>query len=103
MRSLAVRECLYRRTQRQRRLLGCILTVTMNETRTQSTACEYVCMNNQNDIIDNLIETLKDGQEGFKQAAEAVKDTQLKSLFEEYSLQRSRFAGELQNEAIGMG
>lgn len=53
--------------------------------------------------INSLIETLKDGQEGFRQAAEAVKDSQLKSLFSEYSLQRSRFAGELQSEAIGMG
>ena len=35
--------------------------------------------------INSLIETLKDGQEGFKQAAEAVKDTSLKSLFNEFS------------------
>ena len=47
-------------------------------------------MNNQNDTIDNLIETLKDGQEGFKQTAEGVKDAQLKSLFDEYSRQRAR-------------
>ncbi len=53
--------------------------------------------------INGLIETLKDGQEGFRQAAEAVKDSQLKTLFSEYSLQRSKFAGELQNEAISMG
>ncbi|MGZ4967304.1 MAG: ferritin-like domain-containing protein [Chthoniobacterales bacterium] len=53
--------------------------------------------------INGLIETLKDGQEGFRQAAESVKDPELKSLFNEYSLQRSRFAGELQSEAIGLG
>ena len=53
--------------------------------------------------INDLIETLKDGQEGFKQASEAVKDTNLKSLFSEYSLQRSKFAGELQAEARQMG
>jgi uncharacterized protein (TIGR02284 family) len=53
--------------------------------------------------INSLIETLKDGQEGFRQAAEAVQDPSLKSLFSEYSLQRSRFAGELQNEAITLG
>jgi len=56
-------------------------------------------MEKQNKIIDNLIETLKDGQEGFKQAAEGVADPQLKSLFNEYSQQRSRFANELQNQA----
>jgi uncharacterized protein (TIGR02284 family) len=53
--------------------------------------------------INGLIETLKDGQEGFRQAAEAVQNPELKSLFNEYSMQRSRFAGELQNEAISLG
>jgi uncharacterized protein (TIGR02284 family) len=56
-------------------------------------------MNNQDKIIENLIETLKDGQEGFKQAAEAVKDPQLKSLFDEYSRQRAQFAVELRSKA----
>ena len=53
--------------------------------------------------INNLIETLKDGQEGFKQAAEGVKDPQLKSLFNDYSQQRSRFATELQSQARSLG
>src|SRR5436305_13394205 len=53
--------------------------------------------------LNSLIETLKDGQEGFRQASAAVKDSQLKSLFSEYSLQRAKFAGELQNEAITLG
>src|SRR5436190_20952211 len=52
--------------------------------------------------INDLIETLKDGQEGFRQAAEAVEDPELKSLFNEYSLQRARFAGELQSDAIAL-
>jgi len=63
-------------------------------------------MSQQKEIIstiNGLIETLKDGQEGFRQASDAVKDSQLKTLFSEYSLQRSKFAGELQNEAIGLG
>ena len=53
--------------------------------------------------INSLIETLKDGQEGFKQAAEGVKDPTLKSLFNEYSMQRAKFAGELQAEAVQLG
>jgi uncharacterized protein (TIGR02284 family) len=53
--------------------------------------------------LNDLIETLKDGQEGFRQSAEGVDDPQLKSVFDEYSLQRSRFAGELQSEVRGMG
>jgi uncharacterized protein (TIGR02284 family) len=54
-------------------------------------------------ILDDLIETLKDGEQGFKQAAEGVKDPQLKSVFNEYSRQRSRFAAELQNQAQALG
>jgi uncharacterized protein (TIGR02284 family) len=53
--------------------------------------------------INNLIETLKDGQKGFKEAAEAVNDPQLKSLFTGYSQQRSRFASELQTQARSVG
>jgi uncharacterized protein (TIGR02284 family) len=53
--------------------------------------------------INNLVETLKDGHEGFKEAAEGVKDPQLKSLFNEYSQQRFRFASELQSQARNLG
>jgi uncharacterized protein (TIGR02284 family) len=63
-------------------------------------------MSQQKEIIstiNGLIETLKDGQKGFRQASEAVNDSQLKTLFNEYSLQRAKFAGELQNEAITLG
>ena len=56
-------------------------------------------MKEQEKIIDTLIETLKDGQEGFKQAAESVKDPQLKSVFDEYSRQRARFVSELRSQA----
>lgn len=54
-------------------------------------------------VIDDLIETLKDGQQGFKEAAEAVKDPQLKSLFSEYSAQRAQFVSSLQNEVRSLG
>jgi uncharacterized protein (TIGR02284 family) len=63
-------------------------------------------MSQQKEIIstiNDLIETLKDGQKGFREASEAVKDTRMKSIFSEFSLQRARFAGELQNEAITLG
>jgi uncharacterized protein (TIGR02284 family) len=54
-------------------------------------------------IIDDLIKTLKDGEEGFKQAADGVKNPQLKSLFNDYSRQRSRFAAELQHQVQNLG
>ena len=53
--------------------------------------------------INNLIETLKDGEKGFKEAAGAVRDPQLKSLFQQYSQQRHRFASELQAQALSLG
>jgi uncharacterized protein (TIGR02284 family) len=53
--------------------------------------------------INGLIETLKDGEKGFKEASEAVKDPQLKSLFQQYSQQRHRFASELQVQAQTLG
>jgi len=56
-------------------------------------------MKEQDKIVDNLIETLKDGQESFKQVAEGVKDPQLKAVFDEYSRQRGRFAVELRSKA----
>ena len=56
-------------------------------------------MKDQNKIIDDLIKTLKDGQEGFKQAAEGVKDPQLKSLFNDYAQQRARLMVELRSIA----
>jgi len=46
--------------------------------------------------LNNLIETCKDGQEGFKQAAEGVERSDLKSLFYDLGQQRAKFAGELQ-------
>jgi uncharacterized protein (TIGR02284 family) len=53
--------------------------------------------------LNNLIETLKDGQEGFKQSASGVDDPQLKTMFDTLSLQRSKFAGELQSEVTRLG
>jgi len=46
--------------------------------------------------LNNLIETCKDGQEGFQQAAEGVQNSQLKTLFYEFGQQRAQFSGELQ-------
>jgi len=53
--------------------------------------------------LNNLIETCKDGQDGFKTAAEGVDRSELKTLFYEFSQQRATFAGELQNEVRRLG
>lgn len=53
--------------------------------------------------LNTLIETCKDGQEGFKDAAEAVDNSEMKTLFYDLSQQRSQFAGELQEEVRRLG
>ena len=53
--------------------------------------------------LNGLIETCKDGQDGFKVAAEGVERSDLKSLFYECSQQRSQFAGELQSLVRELG
>lgn len=49
--------------------------------------------------LNNLIETCKDGEQGFQTAAQGARDPQLKELFQTYARQRAEFARELQ-EAI---
>ena len=53
--------------------------------------------------LNGLIETCRDGQEGFRTAAEGVKRSELKELFRAYSGQRASFVGELQDEVRHMG
>lgn len=53
--------------------------------------------------LNNLIATCRDGQEGFKTAAEGVENEELKELFYSYSRQRANFAGELQDEVRRLG
>ena len=54
--------------------------------------------------LNTLIETCKDGQEGFRLAAEGITgDENLKDFLFSCSLQRSKFAGVLQSEVIAMG
>lgn len=63
----------------------------------------FIAMSKPTSILNDLIETLKDGQAGFQSAAADVESTDLKSLFSEYSLQRSKFAGDLQSLARSLG
>jgi uncharacterized protein (TIGR02284 family) len=53
--------------------------------------------------LNGLIETCRDGQEGFQQAADGVERSDLKSLFFEFSQQRAQFTGELQDLVRGLG
>lgn len=60
----------------------------------------------QNKVIstlNNLIETCKDGAEGFQTAAGGLKDAQVKTQFLEYSRQREQMVRELQEEVRRLG
>jgi uncharacterized protein (TIGR02284 family) len=46
--------------------------------------------------LNELVETCKDGENGFREAAEKAKDASLKALFVKYSAQRAGYAQELQ-------
>ena len=54
-------------------------------------------------ILNNLIETCKDGQEGFKTCAEDIKNPELKALFTKHAEECAHAAGELQTEVIALG
>jgi uncharacterized protein (TIGR02284 family) len=54
-------------------------------------------------VLNNLIETVKDGEKGFRTAAEGLKNPQTKSLFGEYASQRAQMARELQDEVRRLG
>ena len=54
-------------------------------------------------VLNNLIETCKDGEKGFKSAAEGLKSSTIKAKFLEYSRERGQMASELQAEVRRFG
>ena len=54
-------------------------------------------------VLCSLIETCKDGQEGFREAAENVTDLDYKSLFTGLANQRQLYTGELRRMLLAMG
>jgi uncharacterized protein (TIGR02284 family) len=55
------------------------------------------------DVVEKLIETLKDGENGYKDAAEHAKRPDLQSYFNQQSAERKKFANELQVELSNLG
>jgi uncharacterized protein (TIGR02284 family) len=47
------------------------------------------------DIVSDLLQTLEDGKEGFRKAAEAARDPDLKALFAQYANDRAQMNEEL--------
>ena len=53
--------------------------------------------------LNHLIQICLDGEEGFRQAAEAVEATELRTMFTEFSQQRAGLAADLQREVVRLG
>jgi len=49
-------------------------------------------------LLNELVETLKDGQKGYADAMTDVEDTQLKDTFKKYAAQRSEFITEIEDQ-----
>lgn len=54
-------------------------------------------------VLNGLIETCKDGEQGFRTSAEKVKDASLKSLFSKYASQRAGYVQELSAAVTQLG
>jgi uncharacterized protein (TIGR02284 family) len=55
------------------------------------------------DVLNDLIETCRDGEMGFQEASENVKDRDLKRFFADTAQQRAAFAGEVQEHVRALG
>ena len=55
------------------------------------------------DALNDLLETLRDGETGFRSAADGVNDPELKRLFLSFSSQRREFSAELEAELLRLG
>src|SRR5438046_2541206 len=55
------------------------------------------------EVLNRLIQACKDGEKGYRTAAEGVRTPELKQLFDSYASQRACFAGELQAEVERLG
>jgi len=55
------------------------------------------------DALERLIEVCRDGQNGYRDGAKHAKDPELKSFLSAVSLERAKFAGDLESEAVRWG
>lgn len=55
------------------------------------------------ELLNELIVTCKDGEKGYREAAEGVENAFYRMLFTEYSRQRSKFASDLKAQVVMLG
>ena len=54
-------------------------------------------------VLNNLIETCKDGENGFKTAAEGLTSSEIKTKFQQYARERAQMSSALQSEVRQLG
>lgn len=54
-------------------------------------------------VLNDLIETCKDGEQGYSRAAKEAKDPELARVFTQYASQRSHYVGELRQQVLTLG
>ena len=55
------------------------------------------------ETVQQLVDTCRDGQNGYRDAAEHVTDNNLRQFCNKQSLARAAFAGELEQELVRLG
>jgi uncharacterized protein (TIGR02284 family) len=55
------------------------------------------------EILERLVEVCRDGQNGYRDAAEHVTDSNLRHFFNQQSLERAGFAAQLEEELLKLG
>ncbi len=64
---------------------------------------EHIDNNHVISVLEKLVATCRDSQEGYRDAAEHIKDPELRNYFNSVSTTRADFAGQLENEIIRLG
>jgi uncharacterized protein (TIGR02284 family) len=55
------------------------------------------------EALEDLIEVCRDGQNGYRDGAQHAKDAALRKFLDEVSLERAKFAGDLESEVVRLG
>jgi len=55
------------------------------------------------ELLNELVVICKDGEKGYREASEGVRNPFYRMMFSEYSRQRSKFASDLQGQVVMLG
>ncbi|MDZ4797512.1 MAG: PA2169 family four-helix-bundle protein [Bryobacteraceae bacterium] len=55
------------------------------------------------ETLNDLVETCKDGEKGFREAAEGITNSSTRTMFQKFAQERAEYARELQSEISRLG